>query len=77
MLMTINGAAEKYEIASLRIDMLVINKAITRCVQTSPYSGKREIMVDTTELDRYFHDNPSTLEIWQRDRSIVQNGILL
>ena len=74
MLLTIQVAADYYEIASLRIDALLRQGIITKCVQSSRYTSDRKIVVETTEIDRYFAENPGTLEDWQKRQETTQRG---
>lgn len=66
MLLSIEKAAQHYKIASLRIDGLIRQGAIVKCVQIKPGYTMPEIMVDTTEMDRYLFENPGILETWQQ-----------
>ena len=74
MIVTIQKAAQHYKIASLHIHTLIMRGHIVRCIQSAPGMTEPQIMVDTTELDRYFHENPAQLDEWQQKFQKAEEG---
>ncbi len=75
-LATIERVATDYGVAAVRIHSLIIAGAISRCVRSPGRGLPRYIMVDMTEVSRYFFENPVVLAQWREALDRTKNKIL-